>query len=151
MTILATSFVGLSIGVESVAEMSEGAESVLFVLTMALARIGRATSSAAPCGSVAVATPDALDKLAVVLALHEAAGDREIKVETKLPRWLVNRAKRKGSGRGRKGARCSKGCRRSLSSLRLGPLLRPRPFCHASRAIPDNVAADRMGDPIWGS
>ena len=39
---------------------------------------------------------DALDKLAVALALHEAAGDRKITVETKLLRWLVNRAKRKG-------------------------------------------------------
>ena len=36
MTILATAFVGLSIGVGSVAEMPESAESGLFVLTMSL-------------------------------------------------------------------------------------------------------------------
>ena len=39
---------------------------------------------------------DTLDLLEVGLALHEAAGDRKITVETKLLRWLVNRAKRKG-------------------------------------------------------
>ena len=36
MTILSTTFVGLSIGVGSVADMPEGAESVLFVLTLSL-------------------------------------------------------------------------------------------------------------------
>ena len=46
--------------------------------------------------AVAKPEPDALDKLAVALALHEAAGDRKIAVGTKLLRWLVNRAKRKG-------------------------------------------------------
>ena len=39
---------------------------------------------------------DTLDKLEIGLKLHEAAGDRKITVETKLLRWLVNRAKRKG-------------------------------------------------------
>ena len=47
-------------------------------------------------GTVATPEPDSLDKAAVALALHEAAGDRKITVETKLLRWLVNRAKRKG-------------------------------------------------------
>ena len=62
-------------------------------------KIGRATLkhvAGIGGGSVATTEPDALDKLAVALTLHEAAGDRKITVETKLLRWLVNRAKRKG-------------------------------------------------------
>lgn len=38
--------------------------------------------------------PDTLAKLALSLALAEAAGDRKIPVETKLLRWLVDRARR---------------------------------------------------------
>lgn len=46
-----------------------------------------------------MATPDparALDMLKVALALAEAAGDRKIPVETKLLRWLVERARLEG-------------------------------------------------------
>ena len=41
---------------------------------------------------------DALDKLSIRLALHEAAGNRNITVPTKLLRWLVDKARKPGKG-----------------------------------------------------
>lgn len=39
-----------------------------------------------------------LDKLEIALALHEASGDRTIRVSVKLLRWLVDKARKPGKG-----------------------------------------------------